>query len=340
LAAVLGAGSVACGEPAHGGESDTTDDSGELSIAAQALELEYDAMTPTLGGDRYWVAVLVDLRNDAGTPTPLSFTSFSLTGQSGLAYAASVATEIEPSACTSDVMVLPDNAATCRVLFSIRDDDLPVRLRYESDVGVAETDLEICPTEAAPDLCGHACVDLRTSASHCGTCDVPVTAPKVCVDGESACPEDTRVCGDTCVSTSGSRMECDGVCVDLATDPDNCGACGNVVPDRQACGVGEPVCEDRTLTLCDGACIDLGADLDNCGGCGNACPVPEMLDGNAFCTDGPNSKPCVIEFINPGGRCNQICGQLGWTCSAWWTGCGCTEEVPAGQCACACDTYP
>lgn len=83
---------------------------------------------------------------------------------------------------------------------------------------------------------------------------------------------------------SAYETPCDGVCVNLATDRDNCGACG------VKCGAGE--CANATChcavqkELCGGTCIDVSDDPENCGACGRSCLggacleracVPELL---------------------------------------------------------------
>ena len=69
--------------------------------------------------------------------------------------------------------------------------------------------------------------------------------------------------GDNCNQTL-----CDGRCVDLANDPNNCGACG------RTCAAG--------LACCDGVCRALRTDNSNCGACGNAC----FISGSRFCACG------------------------------------------------------
>jgi len=110
---------------------------------------------------------------------------------------------------------------------------------------------------------------------------------------------------------------CAGACVDLATDPLSCGACG------MACAESAPTCElgkcigggscSAPLTDCAGACVDLSADPAHCGACGNACgagttciPSP---GGGASCLCSPgftgaSCSPCrsctVDEFLVAG----------------------------------------
>lgn len=78
--------------------------------------------------------------------------------------------------------------------------------------------------------------------------------------------------GDT-ASCSGSLSLslCCGRCVDLSSDPQNCGSCGT---SCGACICTSGFCEGPPgLTFCSGtgACANLRTDPSNCGLCGHAC---------------------------------------------------------------------
>src|SRR6267154_3921493 len=72
-----------------------------------------------------------------------------------------------------------------------------------------------------------------------------------------------------CVGACPAGMTaCDGRCVDLRSDPDNCGRCDSECQEShgQVCSNGK--CAARcapTLTNCSGACVDEKADPANCG---------------------------------------------------------------------------
>lgn len=94
-----------------------------------------------------------------------------------------------------------------------------------------------------------------------------------CVDGECQCPPGISVCPEASP----------GVCVDLQSDPENCGACGNACGGGTSCGSGTCVafapCGPPGMGVpsdCDGdpanGCeTDTAKDPAHCGFCENAC---------------------------------------------------------------------
>ena len=66
--------------------------------------------------------------------------------------------------------------------------------------------------------------------------------------------------------------ECDGLCVDLQSEPTSCGACGERCGNGQLCQLG--LCVDdcaADLLDCGGGCVDPANDPRNCGECGEVC---------------------------------------------------------------------
>ena len=72
---------------------------------------------------------------------------------------------------------------------------------------------------------------------------------------------------------------CAGACANLASDANNCGACGVVCSLKEICSNGvcgsikapPPSPCDPGLLLCGTTCVDAQTDVNNCGACGQAC---------------------------------------------------------------------
>jgi hypothetical protein len=127
------------------------------------------------------------------------------------------------------------------------------------------------------------------------------TGGKECVNGVCQCPL--------------VKAECSGVCVDTATDPHNCGQCGQICGADEQCCSG--VCADDTDShpfrcgptcqrcdlpregCCSGVCTDI-RNNQNCGACGLQCAPGET------CTTEPvtgASSTCVVGFFCGGTFC-------------------------------------
>ena len=131
-----------------------------------------------------------------------------------------------------------------------------------------------------------------------------------------------------------NTASCNGHCVDLQTDFDNCGWCGDTcaklgTPLKNADGKDVPIaycqngqCQCRkvlNLTLCGGKCVDLSKDGLNCGKCGNSCPP----QSNQICQGG--SCGCAPPFAT---MCGNICTNITWDAN----NCGkCGNVCPAGK---------
>lgn len=224
-------------------------DEPEVTLNVQAVTLDVPLSTtgvPPLPGT-YWVMLGVQLVNETDDDLPLGAPMFRLVGTVGVAHLASQITETVAHGCAVGTYVVAGADVVCNVVFAIDDDDLPTSLIYEAPESERRVvgDVRICP-DAAPHLCGHACVDLETDEANCGACGNVVAT---CVGGAPSC---------------GELDVCDGRCADTRTDPNNCGACGRVVSLAAICVDGEEVCADG-FTECDGACVDLTSEPDDCG---------------------------------------------------------------------------
>ncbi len=132
--------------------------------------------------------------------------------------------------------------------------------------------------------------------------------------------------------------DCTGICVDLQTDVDNCGTCGNVCPEGQpgfvrGCAAGtcffmrERACAEG-LSSCNGVCVDRQTDPANCGACGNVCAAGEICFGGLCARD----HRCGAGLTN----CNDICVDLlidPANCGVCGNVCASGDICFGGQCA-------
>jgi hypothetical protein len=118
------------------------------------------------------------------------------------------------------------------------------------------------PTEVN---CGGVCKNLN-SVTSCGTtCGnaAPCEPGEVCNAGvcEVNCPQ--------------GQTACFGTCVDLNTNANHCGACGDPCAAGQTCGGGQcsacPASEPSECEAPINACVDPRDDNTNCGECGTFC---------------------------------------------------------------------
>lgn len=195
------------------------------------------------------------------------------------------------------------------------------------------------------------------------------------VAGKSA-PADTPVPTGTVpqnVTCPDGLSLCKGKCVDLKTDPNNCGACGFSVPYGMVCRDGEFASLSATATtppllsptasptsapssgpcpsgknLCAGKCADLLADNDNCGKCGWDCPkgqicqsgtcLPPDLTPVSTATAGitvTQETSCTNGQIVCSGSCVNIFTDTK-NCGVCGRACGSQEKCLNGRCGPAC----
>ena len=141
----------------------------------------------------------------------------------------------------------------------------------------------------------------------------------------------------TAVGCPAGEIYCNGQCMDLSGDAQNCGLCGNRCPPGSDCVSG--VCTEAAGSFtgtavgcptgeiyCNGRCADLSSDTQNCGLCGNRCP-PGSACVSGVCTrtsgagtTGVGSACCPDGDTNCNGQCvnlltdTQSCGRCGRAC--------------------------
>jgi len=167
--------------------------------------------------------------------------------------------------------------------------------------------------------CGGGCVDLASDPSHCGSCGTICPAAQTCSLGRCVCTTascmtgftgigDPANCGASHSVCSADQVCLDGTCqcrpplrsvagacVDLSTDPNNCGMIGRSCPIACFGGFCVRGCPPPTID-CSGACVDTRTDPTNCGGCGNGCSASQVcIAGNCrdyLPTGGCTTCPC------------------------------------------------
>jgi hypothetical protein len=169
---------------------------------------------------------------------------------------------------------------------------------------------ECCKTASGTD---QTCVDLQTDPNNCGQCGKVCRAPRTsCVAGKCVCPPGRArsAASDTLCCPEG-QTECAGACVDLSTDPNNCGQCGVQCPQGDTCVNGscqgggqcqfDNDCNTHETCCPPGSggrfspqtsyCADLQSDHLNCGQCGVECLGGDLrycIEGQCHC---PGDEP-------------------------------------------------
>ena len=136
------------------------------------------------------------------------------------------------------------------------------------------------------------CTEPMVDRNNCGACGNRCADNYICLDGRcrincekllTRCP---RPGADAGPEGGGEQ------CVDVGTDPRNCGTCGTMCPFGQVCfrnrcdaicGVG--------FTNCMGSCRDTQTDRNHCGGCGQACGSGEQCVEGRCTVSCPGARP-------------------------------------------------
>lgn len=185
---------------------------------------------------------------------------------------------------------------------------------------------------AAPTSCGgNDCNDAEPTV-HVGATEICDGLDNDC-DGVSDPPNGSgcsagRSCvGKQCVCdapTSACVVAGTSTCVDLSTDPKNCGSCFNGCTQNKLCSQGTCVCPTG-LSACGSSCVDLKTDAINCGTCGTACGKGAVcVAGGCACPTGQTNcsgaaAPLTCRDLSSSadscGACNSRC-LAGAACAA------------------------
>lgn len=221
--------------------------------------------------------------------------------------------------------------------------------------------LALIALAVAPSACSTSTLTIGQEVSDAGSTPALVTADASQPDaGDAAigaCP--TNECPAGRATCANNPFPC---AVDVLSDDDNCGACGNACPvlgGRHAsmtCANGTCAlkCEgtyfDCNGHVEDGCEVDIGFDNDNCGGCGVVCPANHRCSFNECVCDVWNScgacgnvcpwpypdLPMFPWEWNADYRCvNNVCNQA--TCNPGWADCN-NDFNPSGTSGDGCET--
>jgi len=196
--------------------------------------------------------------------------------------------------------------------------------------------------------CGDACTDVTSDTANCGYCgnDCLTGDPP----GADSCVQDATTerihcsCHGSADRCRTGQLCCENGCKTVASDRDNCGACGVICDPlvTNACTEGECVCGDTGgpcptgSNCCPDAegvrsCVDTTDDIHNCGGCGNECSgrlVDSCTDGECTCGTNPQCR-------RGPGICGGDPGLAEFCCSGTCTP---VDETNCASCGEACDT--
>jgi hypothetical protein len=191
------------------------------------------------------------------------------------------------SGCALQYVVPDDGTPQCMPDETSCDDicvDADVDPDHCGGCGITCDDDEICVAgdcvespACTLDACDDECVDTQTDPANCGMCGRWCESSAECIAGacvttcSDSCDSDAEICVAGVCECREGLMPCDGECVDMTSDDDNCGLCGRECDDMlcnagecgTSCGAGLSACED--------SCVDLDSDPLNCGLCDRGC---------------------------------------------------------------------
>jgi hypothetical protein len=96
---------------------------------------------------------------------------------------------------------------------------------------------------------------------------------------------------------------CSNVCVNTATDLNNCGGCATMCPTGQVCTMGKcAVSCTAGLMNCTGSCVNAMSDASHCGDCGTVCATGQV------CTSGKCAYPWTPRTSNSTANLTSVWG--------------------------------
>lgn len=157
----------------------------------------------------------------------------------------------------------------------------------------------------------------------CGAPVVERTTPR---------PDGFEPVGDIVPAGRCSGTACGDACVDIGSDPANCGGCGNTCAPGTVCATGaciEGGCPAPTVD-CSGACVETGTSEAHCGACDNACTAGMQCSAGTCAT-----SACAPGLTMCGAACVDTSSDSAH-CGACDAPCAASETCSGGACA-SCD---
>ena len=203
-------------------------------------------------------------------------------------------------------------------------------IAYEGDKCVPECG-------SAMVCCAGTCVDTNSDAYHCGKCWNQCRNHEVCDSGSCKSPS-AKTCSPACDS---NRRCCGETCIDVLTDPKDCGTCGVACPDGIACVDGKcdvkPTCQCSDGKVCDenGDCVvKCGSSLcrpdESC--CGNTCTTLDTVKHCGSCDNACQGNAPFCQYGACADKCSpQTCEAQSAQCGTVNDGCG--NALDCGSCA-------
>jgi len=309
LVGLVGAGALSACSATNDGSEDLV---GNASLAITAVPSDVGCIRLTVTGARTVVTSVPVMTGQSSTFSlsglPLGNDSFSGEGFGGACppAAGAVANWIgAPVAAT--VAVSPPVNVTIKM---VRNGQSNVGVDFQDDATScsnmlkdgSETDIDCggptCPHCAS----GKACVassDCTTASCVGGVCSGCNTNAD-CPGG--TCDPILRQCVGGCAAP---KLICAGACVDVTSNPANCGGCGVTCPAGLSCtnGMCSTVCPAGQVR-CGSTCSTLQSDPVNCGACGHTC-LPSQACQAAICV---NTAPSCMDGVRDGGETGVDCG--------------------------------
>lgn len=361
----LEADSSDAGNGADSGMSMPMAPDGQLALRIEQARQAIEATESTRKKGPVQIAVTL-MNGRGGKAVPLSQYLFELRTADGINHKVNTIPTtwlIEGNDPDSSTSLEGGYSRRLRIMFDISDEK-PVTLTFSvpGEKGIGDGRSASAPVTLEPCTpCGASCTYLDSDPYHCGACDISAYsgAGQYCKDGKVLCSDPKKTaCDRQCLDLKANGLTlCDNHCVNLNSDSNNCGACGNKVTIKNAyCGDGLARCITPSDVICGNACTNTKTDDVNCGKCGNACDTALGLHcgifGDSWGTTRPGHCAGMIrgDKSSAGSTCDAICAAHGYVCGVGHnqaiydagTSCGsssdysCSTVIPATVTSSAC----